>query len=157
MFDPSDDYEENEDYDYGDGDDDFLSILKVWCSQVCFDALLDILDECGDDEDVLYLTGYCAKKEDGQYCYELFDNATDFMLNTQLFCYSHVYELNSTCNCHSELTSMAKELGCCANFYETQFQNITGDPNYTPGDLYVKCNVDTPGECSEKGNFTVSV
>ena len=48
---------------------------------------------------------------------------------------------------------MAKEFGCCANYFEFVFQNITGDPNYTSGDLYVKCNVDIPGECSEKGNL----
>ena len=101
-----------------------------------------------------YFTGLCDRKENGQYCYELFSNAAEFALHTQLPCYVTA-ELNGTCICRSELTSMAKEFGCSANYFELVYQNITGDPNYTPGDLYAKCNVDIPGECSEKGNFAL--
>ena len=88
-------------------------------------AFLDITDECGISRDMTelrYFTGLCDRKENGQYCYELFSNAAEFALHTQLPCYVTA-ELNGTCICRSELTSMAKEFGCCANYFELLFQN----------------------------------
>ena len=133
-------------------------IFEAFCKPDCQKIVLEADDECGT---YMYspglrdfFVGLCKVNENGQYCYEHYSSASQFISDTEVSCYFSSRSTGS-CSCQSELSSAAQTQGCCINVYHTYYEILFYGLSYKPRDLYMDyCSVPLPGQCDVESDQT---
>ena len=130
----------------------FNTIFSVFCDPECGNPLLQLLIDCGIEDDspgeVDFIAGLCGTQRNGDKCYEsLVVGKVSTLIEAS--CYIN-FTVDGTCECKSELQTAVEVQGCCIDVYQDYLRALADedDFDYNPNDLYDECGVDLPGGCN---------
>ena len=110
--------------------------------------LVDIYNECRYDSAARILVQSCSRDENGRFCYQLGQNASNYTYSVTTNCprLSNYSEYQCTNSCKDALQNSKSNLGCCLNdLYNTTLPSS----NFLNTDLWSACGVNRPDFCSD--------